>query len=149
MMTARIGKRRSYEELFQRLDTTLGMRVFLEASWIAYAILEDRADSALAKTGGPVPRKTRPMLGDKLAELSERIATDALLRTELWRGATLEAAKNWKNKRNPLMHSMADLREPWHVFEKRAERLAMEGRSVARDMASAVMRLRKKRFKGR
>ncbi len=147
-MASRIGKRQSYEELFQRQDTALALRFFLEASWIAYAILEDRADSALGRTGGPVHKK-RPMLGEKLEELKKRMSSDALLKAEMRNGAILEAAVQWKDKRNPLMHSMANDQEPWSEMEKKAELVAKEGKAVARDMASAVMRFRKKRLKGK
>jgi hypothetical protein len=67
--------------LIARMDEAIKEGFYLEASWIAYAVIEDRCDSALEKTGGIPTRNGRPiqMLGNKLKELQNRLDHDPKL----------------------------------------------------------------------
>jgi hypothetical protein len=54
---------------------------YFEASWYAYAILEDRLRSALVQSGGDTFRNHRPIrtLGKKMQIIRERKRSDAVL----------------------------------------------------------------------
>lgn len=147
-MTAQVSKGASYRQLFSRLSEAIERGFHLEASWIAYAILEDRAISALKRTGGlPTNRGGRPlqMLGPKLIKLRQRLETDPLLNGAMLQGAMLERVENWKEERNTFMHSMAEESRSWSELSEGAERLSRDGERVARDFSDAVTRLRKRK----
>ena len=69
-----MAKDYNYKVLISRLGEAIKDEFFLEASWLAYAILEDRLVSALDETGGAVTTTGRPirMLGPKLGEIKAR-----------------------------------------------------------------------------
>ena len=138
--TRQDAKGRSYEELLARLDAARKEGFHLEASWIAYAVVEDRIDSALGLTGG-IPPKI--MLGKKLEHLRNRLSGDAELRKATAAGQVLDEVERWKNSRNPLMHSMAAESLPWEDLEKNAAALSADGRETVRNLCSAIMRLKK------
>jgi hypothetical protein len=71
-----------YGTLIKRIDVALQEEFYLEASWIAYAILEDQLVSALDESGGAVNHKGKAikMLGPKLGELKTRMTTSLNLR---------------------------------------------------------------------
>lgn len=106
-MSGKISKSKSYQQLLQRLEEAIEAVFFLEASWIAYAVIEDRVCSALLKTGG-LPQdkngKSLQMLGSKLEVLAKRMGDDPILRSCLEKDEILKRVVYWKNKRNPLMH---------------------------------------------
>ena len=54
---------------------------YLEASWFAYTVLEDRLLSALRQSGGATYANFRPirMLGKKMQEITQRKRSDSLL----------------------------------------------------------------------
>jgi hypothetical protein len=63
----------SNAQLLNRLEEAIDADFFLEASWIAYAVIEDCICSTLLKTGGLHPDKTGKtlqMLGSKLEVLA-------------------------------------------------------------------------------
>jgi hypothetical protein len=147
---ASISKGESYKQLIKRMDDAITGEFYLEASWIAYAIIEDRLLSALAKTGGvPTTKKGDPirMLGPKLQALRDRLATHSELRAAMLPDNTLDLIDRWKESRNPLMHSMAEEAKPFFAHSEDAKALALEGKNVTRALCSAVMRLAKRKIR--
>jgi hypothetical protein len=147
-MSDKISKFKSYQQLLKRLEEAIDAGFFLEASWIAYAVIEDRICSALLKTGG-LPQdkngKSLQMLGSKLNILEKRMDEDPILRSCLEKDEILKRVVCWKNKRNPLMHSMASEAKSWSTFEREAAAVAKEGKDIAWLLANAVSRLRKRK----
>ena len=147
-MSDKISKFKSYQQLLKRLEEAIDAGFFLEASWIAQAVIEDRVCSALLKTGG-LPQdkngKSLPMLGSKLEILARRMDEDPILRSCLEKDEILRRVVCWKNKRNPLMHSMASEAKSWSTLEQEAAAVAKEGKDIAWLLASAVSRLRKRK----
>lgn len=139
--TRRNKKGQAYEDLLERLDVARHNDFHLEASWIAYALVEDRLNAALELTGGMPPSTL--MLGKKLKELRNRLSADSELRKATIAGKVLDEVEKWKDGRNPLMHSMAGEARPWPELQKEAEALSEGGRMVVRDVCSALMRLHK------
>ncbi len=147
-----ISKGEAYKQLISRMTEAVDAAFYLEASWIAYSIIEDRIASALELTGGPVLSKQGTpewRLGLRLDELKRRQRTDADLRGSMLGGTVLQEVRGWKDKRNPLMHEMADEAKPFREHHNLAKALALDGEKAARALCDAVTRLRKRKQKGR
>ena len=141
-------KRELFEGFHKRMDAAIESKFYLEASWYAYAIIEDRLVSMLRQSGGigynGSPNPIR-MLGKKVDELRNRGATDKLLDANL----EPQSIFDWAEQRNTLMHSMADGSLSQAEVDKQAYLLAMNGRELVRDVSAAAMRLKKHRTKVR
>lgn len=139
------SKRNSYEEIIHRLDSALDQGFNLEASWITYALFEDRTTSALAKSGGVLVSKNNSFISIevKLKELKSRSLTHAGLQRAGLINALLDEIIDWKNKRNALMHTLAEVPRPWEDINNDAQNLAIEGREIIARYSSAIMRLSK------
>ena len=141
-----ISKFKSYQELLNRIQEAIDSGFYLEATWIAYAVIEDRVCSALEKSGGlPKDKNGKPlrMLGLKLEALSHRMNENSSLRKYLEKDEIVDRVIHWKNKRNPLMHSLASEAKSWNTLEQEAKIVALEGKDVAWLLANAVSRFRK------
>jgi hypothetical protein len=146
-MSALLSKGQSYRQLLARADTAIAKGFWLEAAWIAYAIIEDRALSALEKTGGvPTSKKGTPivMLGPKLAALAARLRSNLLLRGATIDGKVIEAASDWVANRNRLMHGLAAEAKSWAELDEAFRALSVAGRDTAAAFADAVTRLRRR-----
>jgi hypothetical protein len=136
----------AYEELLTREAESRKAAFNLESAWISYAVLEDRLNSLLRLTGGiPTDRKKKPirMLGKKLKAAIDRLGSDAELRKATGKGSDLNAIGSWKDRRDSLMHSMANDGRSWADLAAEASALSSDGRDVVRAASSAVMRLKK------
>ena len=145
-MSGNSSKLRSYQELLNRIQEAIDSDFYLEATWITYAVIEDRVCSALEKSGGlPKDQNDKPlrMLGSKLEVLSKRMNENPLLRKYLEKDGIVDRVIHWKNKRNPLMHSLASEAKSWNSIEQEAKLVALEGKDVAWLLANAVSRFRK------
>lgn len=100
-MSDKISKFKSYQQLLNRLEEAIDGGFFLETSWIAYAVIEDRVCSALSKTAGGLPKdkngKSRQMLGVKLKVLEKRMGEDPILRDCLEKDDLLNRVTHWKD----------------------------------------------------
>lgn len=120
----------------------------LEASWIAYAILEDRLVAALLCTGGATHKNGNPvkMLGPKIDFLKKRRRKDKLLAANFSTEWLNKLAK-WKDSRNKLMHAMANAPVTVAQHDIAAERLARAADPLVYDACRQVRRLKKHRAK--
>jgi hypothetical protein len=75
------AKREHYKDLIDRMNKAHNDEYYLEASWFAYTVLEDRLLSALRQSGGATYANFRPirMLGKKMQEITQRKRSDSLL----------------------------------------------------------------------
>ncbi|MEM8653391.1 MAG: hypothetical protein AAGF36_01495 [Pseudomonadota bacterium] len=139
-------KRQLFEGFHNRMTTAVEKKFYLEASWYAYAIIEDRLVSMLRQSGG-VGRNgsSSPirMLGKKVSELETRANTDDLLRVNL----PAQDIYDWAAKRNTLMHAMAEGTLDQAEIDKQAYLLAVNGRDLVRQVSDAAMRIKKHRSK--
>jgi hypothetical protein len=142
-----ISKRTTYKQTIARLDEALGKQFFLEASWIEYAIFEDRCNSLLEKTGGLIPPSRNgipPSINKKLTVLKERTSGDPFLSSTSEFPDILRDVRNWKNRRNTIMHSLVDVARSWNNINQDAKQLAIDGRALLGRFSSATMKVRKK-----
>ena len=139
-----------YKNLIKQIDDALENEYYFEASWIAYAILEDRLISILKKSGGANNAKGNEirMMGPKIEQINERISDCLNLRKALMPDM-LEGLKNWKNNRDRLMHAMANEDLSISEIEELAKDLAITGRKWVSQLCSACYRLKKINAKDR
>lgn len=140
------NKRVLFEGFHKRMDEAINQNFYLEASWYAYAIIEDRLVSMLRQSGGigqnggSAPIR---MLGLKLKELKLRALSDELLKTNLM----ASKIEDWASSRNDLMHAMTDGSLEQQQIDKNAYLLATSGKTLVKDISAAAMRLKKHRAK--
>jgi hypothetical protein len=132
-----MAKSSLYKEMIKRLDDACANRHFLEASWYAYAVLEDRLIS-LIKSGGGVPG--RLMMGKKIEALDKLVKAGTV---EL-RNFESTKLRAWADDRNTLMHAMAEGKMTIEDVDAMAEKLANDGSTLVRIYAAAAMRQKKK-----
>ncbi len=129
-------KNQLYVYLFNRIDSSIDKGYFLESSWIAYAIIEDRLDSILVKVTNYKGR----LISRKLEYLSR--ISNPFVRTE-FPADFIKRINNWTNRRNNLTHEMANARLSIQQITDRSKQIALEGEKLAHDVSSAVMRAKK------
>ncbi|MDD0968304.1 MULTISPECIES: hypothetical protein [Pseudomonas] len=129
-----------YGELISRMESAVEEEFYLEACWIAYSILEDRLTSILKESGGG-HEKIR-MMGPKLKEINTRTASNLNMRKAFF-GNMLIDVEQWKNKRNSLMHAMADESRTIFEIDDDAMTLAKEGKEIVRTLCAACRRFKK------
>lgn len=148
----KIAKRELYKIFLDRMTAAIAANMPFEASWYAYAILEDRLVSMLRQSGGTLTPKGKPirMMGPKIDELRSRAKKDDLLKanfagtdgqredSELWK---------WKDDRDALMHGMAAGNLTIDQIDALVLKVASEGAKLARMYAAAAARLKKHRGK--
>ena len=138
-----------YKELIARMDAAQKHERHLEASWYAYAVIEDRLRSMLLQSGGDTFAKGKNkgkqirMMGPKMEILETRSSDDALL-DSAFEGIRL---KVWRESRNDLMHAMASGQHSIDQIDKLAKKLASDGVKLARVYATSARWLKKHRAK--
>ena len=151
------NKEKLYKFYIKHIDTSLENKNYFESSWLSYVLIEDRLVSLLMQTGGnkattnkkgKKANKPIQMLGPKIVELEKRLKTDALLKKEL-KTDLLDSLKDWKDDRNNLMHSMADGKLTVNDIQTKIEKLATDGRDIARNIAATSRRVKKKNKKSK
>jgi hypothetical protein len=139
-------KKKHYEELMVRMTKAIEAKFYLEASWYAYSILEDRMISALMASGGAHDsrKKLFRTLGRKIGIIEDRAKKDSLLRA-YFDAPLIAALTQWKNERDALMHAMADAATPLQVVDKQAYLLATHGKDLVKTACRNVRLLKRNR----
>lgn len=143
-----MAKEALYREFMARMKAADEAGNYLEASWYAYAILEDRLRSLLRSSGGEGKGKVaggKPirMMGPKLEELKWRAKSDSLLAANL----DYTGIKKWKEDRNDLTHAMADASLTLAQIDAAAKKLAQDGAELVRTVSAACRRVKTHRDK--
>jgi hypothetical protein len=127
-------KKKHYEEMMVRMTKAIEAGFYLEAIWYAYAILEDRMIAILHRSGGAHDKKKKlfQYFGHKLNIINNRRKQDSLLRV-YFPDASIAALTSWKDKRNDLMHAMANAAIPLTDIDKQAHLLAQDGKTLVKD----------------
>ncbi|MEZ8096971.1 hypothetical protein ACED51_22970 [Photobacterium swingsii] len=143
-----VEKRQHYKELMQRMNEAHEHEYYLEASWFAYTVLEDRLLSALRQSGGTTYKNHKPirMLGKKMQEIKLRKKKDALL-SAYFNDALMDRIHHWKEDRNDLTHAMADGTKTMTEVDKSAFILSTNAKLLVKDVAKAARLLKKNRLK--
>lgn len=143
-----LTKREHHQVLLDRMKNAHSSEMYLESSWYAYTVLEDRLLSALRQSGGATYANNRPirMLGKKMQEITNRKKKDKLL-VAYFSDALMNRILLWKEDRNDLMHAMADGTKTLEEIDKMAYLLSTNAKSLIKEVCSAASLLKKNRDK--
>ncbi len=138
-------KENIYRTLISQLEETEKLGYNFESAWISYVLLEDRLLSILRSSGGEhLPNGNEiKMMGPKIGQIKIRLATNEILKGHLEVANLIPRIEDWKDKRNVLMHSMANGSMSIEQIENDIANLAKDGTSLVRDFASAARRIKK------
>ena len=141
-------KYRNYKEQFDRLNKALKNEFYLEAIFIEYAILEDRTESVLRHADlweAYMKGKKMANIGTKLTFIKNKAAVKSCTLHPYFNDDLMELLRNWKNKRNPLIHDLLNQK----LGDSDLKDLAMEGSRLVRILrtrATAHNRAADKKF---
>ena len=136
MQTEDVTKQDRYALQKVRLKRAIAGGFFYEAILIEYAMFEDRTESALRHADvRTTDRRQQPLkLADKLNKINDHPAfQDKFIRKRLTR-ELIEDVRQWKNKRDDLVHAL--MKSPPTDEEARA--LAERGRELLRVLENKV-----------
>jgi len=138
-------KEEIYQKLISQLEATEKEGYYFESAWITYVILEDRLCSILGSSGGELNSKGKQikMMGPKIGEIQTRMNSNDILKGHLETKNLIPRLNEWKDKRNALMHSMANGTLSIVKIKKEITLLAYNGIELTRDFASAARRIKK------
>lgn len=137
-----------YKVMIERMKAAHPAGYHLEASWYAYAIIEDRLISILHNSGGAYEKPGRLFrnMGKKVAIIIERKKADRLLEA-YFPDATMTELVKWKDDRNDLMHAMADGTSPMPDIDVVAQKLSADGERIAHDFCRRARLIKRNRSK--
>lgn len=121
-----------YKGQMGRLDLAIEKKFYLEAIFIEYAILEDRAWSALKHAGFDGCAKTDG-LDRKLDALKELAKSEDLAKKYLT-SKIIGDVKCWKNDRNKLVHNLMEA----EMTTVKLRGLAVRGRRLISEFGNKV-----------
>jgi len=137
-------KQETYARMKVGLNRAIQSRFYYEAIFIEYAIVEDRCTSMLKHAGVNYWKKTKDPakpqeknLRDKLNLLKDHHPfTEKELRKKIAR-ETLDRADAWREKRNDLIHHLANI--PYD--SEAVEQVALEGNDIVDEISNAAKRV--------
>lgn len=145
-MIRNIEKQENYKVQFQRLKKAMENAFYLEAVFIEYAIMEDRAESILAYEGNQiVPKNDKEFISftrkkiriEKLSERKESIIG------RYFSDDLLEQIQEWVNGRNAVIHALLKKNtttDELRIFAEQGEELCKEFRNRANNYKRMLMR---------
>lgn len=125
-----------YTLFFSRMNHANKIGYYFETIWIAYAMIEDRLNSVLDKTGGNVDR----MISKKIEILQRR--KNIYVRAQ-FPEKFIGRISRWVDQRNILAHEMANSHKSWAYLDKKAALLALEAPGLVNEISGAVNRVKK------
>lgn len=111
ILTPNMQKYRNYQTQFSRLNKALREEFYLEAIFIAYAIIEDRTESILRHTGKweayEKSRRGRAVTLDSKIRYIQKMAEEKKsLANRCLADGTLQRIWEWKEERNRMIHAL-------------------------------------------
>ena len=129
-----VQKYENYREQFIRLDKALKAGFNLEAIFIEYAILEDRASSILRYENNSIkPRGNRPPSIDaKLRKIKAIAREKKSLPNKYFQDEFIDQIVGWKEERNRMIHALLGQ----VLTTEELVSLAEEGKKLARELSN-------------
>ena len=130
-------KYENYKEQFKRLNKAMNYQFYLEAMFIAYAIIEDRTESIIRHAGRWEQylkrRKGRgPNIDSKLKYIKNLADQNGSLLNKYFSDDLLDNILEWKDERNRMIHALMKQSLTTEVLES----LAVQGKEYARTLAN-------------
>lgn len=99
-------KYENYKEQNERLKKALNNHFYLEAVFIEYSILEDRLDSILRYENNSFKDDNFVSIDRKIKRVIKISEEKKSLANKYFKPEFMESVKEWKEKRNPLIHAL-------------------------------------------
>lgn len=129
----------NYKAQFDRLNKALKNEFYLEAIFIEYAILEDRTESVLHHAGlweAYMKGKKIANIGTKLTFIKNKASVKSCTLHPYFSDDLLDLLRDWKNRRNPLIHDLLNQR----LGDDDLKNLALEGSKLVRILRTRATR---------
>lgn len=121
----------NYKEQFKRLEKALTNHFFLEALFIEYAIMEDRAEAILRYENNQISGD-RVSIDRKIRKIVKLAEQNNSLVHRYFQCDLLEKALAWKEERNRLIHALMKQ----SLTTEQLAALAEEGKIITRSLSS-------------
>ena len=126
-------KYENYKEQFKRLNRAMNQCFYLEAMFIAYAIIEDRTESILQHAGKwEAYLKKRngrdPSINSKIKYIQGQAGLNKTLLNKYFSDNLLTEILEWKDERNRMIHALMKQALTTEILKD----LALQGKNLAR-----------------
>ena len=130
-------KYENYKEQFKRLNRAMNQCFYLEAMFIAYAIMEDRTESILRHAGKwEAYVKSRkgynPTIDSKIRYIQKQAEQKGIVLHKYFSDGLLEEVLDWKEERNRMIHALMKQALTTEILES----LALQGKNLARTLTN-------------
>jgi len=129
----------NYKEQFKRLNKAINNNFYLEAMFIAYAIMEDRLESILSYEGNEINSKNFVSINKKLQKVKRIAERKNSLPARYFSDSLIDEILEWKEKRNKLMHAL--MKQALTTEELCTT--ALQGKILARKLANKATSYRR------
>lgn len=122
-----------YKYYFDQLKKAMNNEFYLEAIFIEYAILEDRTESVLHHAGlweAYLGNRRQANIGTKLTFIKKKAQSKSSSFHRYFSDDLLDQLREWKNKRNPLIHDLLNQT----LGDDDLKNLALEGYDLIREL---------------
>ena len=99
-------KYENYKEQNKRLKKALDNEFYLEAVFIEYAIMEDRTESILRYEGNMIESNGFVSIDKKITKIEKVAENKKGLARKYFTVEFMEQIREWKNRRNGLIHAL-------------------------------------------
>lgn len=123
-------KYENYKEQNTRLKKAMDNKFYLEAVFIEYAIMEDRTESILRYENSTINSKGFVSINQKISKIEKLIENKKGLPGKYFTVEFMEQIREWKNRRNALIHALIKK----NTTTQELIDLAEEGRQITKDL---------------
>lgn len=137
--TPNLIKYENYREQFKRLDKAINNKFYLEAMFIAYAIIEDRTESILSYEGNEIKSKGFVSVDQKLKKIRKLAEKDSSLLEKYFSDGLIDEILDWKKDRNTLIHALMKQ----SLTTEDLQTVALNGKRLTRMLANKATNYRR------
>ena len=133
--TDNMQKYKNYREQFKRLKKAFDNEFYMEAIFIEYAIMEDRAEAILRYEGNKIKPKNEQefiSLTRKLNRIKKIAEQKKSLPKRYFCDSIIENISEWVKQRNGLIHALLKK----ELTTEEVEKFALEGKRLARALSN-------------
>lgn len=120
----------NYKEQFKRLKKAIDNNFYLEAIFIEYAIIEDRAESILRYENNEIKSDSFVSIDRKLKRISNLSENKKSLPHRYFSDGIINEILEWKECRNQMIHALMKQ----HLTTQALEELALTGERLAKEL---------------
>ncbi len=120
----------NYKEQFKRLKKAIDNKFYLEAIFIEYAIIEDRAESILRYENNEIKSDSFVSIDRKLKRISKLSENKKSLPHRYFSDGIINEILKWKENRNKMIHALMKQ----HLTTQVLEEIAMTGEILTKEI---------------